>query len=227
MGKIKVLEWASLATLASLLMTLMFIVSVFCAVSPEACVNRSYGFSINPPSGWTVDESGAFGTGVVFSGPIEDGFRVNIAITVKATSGTLDQEVSTGKSEFPLVLTNYHLISEDSRNIGGLDGYELVFTCTQGIFDLKLKEVLFVESGKGYAIAFATPVAKYDNYLPTFEESLQTFKLIGPEFPWQTLLILCVVVVAGVAISIAVFFRRRKAKAEPLQVDEIKPSTDL
>ena len=43
--------------------------------------NTVYGFGLNPPPGWTIDESGSMGTIVIFYGPSKDNFTVNMVIT--------------------------------------------------------------------------------------------------------------------------------------------------
>lgn len=191
----KILKWMFLPYLVLLLANTIFNMPVFCAVNPQAYVNRTYGFSINPPSGWSVDESGAFGSVVIFYGPImpETGSRVNILISAGTTNLTLEQFVSAGKSQLASLLTDYHLVSEDGRNIGGLDGYELVITWTYmpvanvsntHAVNVKQKQVLFVEKGRAYILTFTASPTNYEDYLPAFEESLQTFKLLGEEPPW-------------------------------------------
>jgi len=214
MRRMKTLEWMLSAYSVLLLATTIFNKSVFCAVNPEAYVNRTHGFSINPPSGWTVDESGAFGTVVIFYGPVmpETGGKININIVAGTTNLTLDQYVSAGKLQLASSLTNYHLVSEGSRNIGGLDGYELVGTFTQGAFNFKNKQVIFVERGRGYIITFTALPTNYDNYLPTLEESLQTFKLLGPEFPWDAIRNISIGAIVGASAiaGIGIFIKRRE-----------------
>src|SRR3989441_13126793 len=126
-----------LASLFLVLLAMMFGASVFASVDSNAYVNSNNRFSINPPSGWTVDSSGAYGTSVIFYGPTDSNFRINMNVVVEATSLSLSDYVSSTKSQLSTGLTNYHLVSETSTTIGGLAAYKLVNTFTQGLYSIE------------------------------------------------------------------------------------------
>jgi len=230
----KILKW-TVSTCAFLLLTISILgISAFGAVNPEAYVNRTHGFSINPPSGWTVNDTGVSPPIVVFFyGPVipETGGKININIAAGTATASLDEYVSGVKQWCALNFTNFNVVSEGHRNVSRLDCYELVVTWTYmpganvsntHTFNIKQKLVLFVEKGKAYNIAFTASPANYDEYLPVFEESLQTFKLLGPEFPWQTILNIIIGAIvgagAGVIISVAFLIKRRKAKTQQQRI---------
>jgi hypothetical protein len=230
----KALELITSVTIVSLLLTLFFSAPAFCAVSPEAYVNRTHGFSINPPSGWVVNDTGVSPPLVVtFYGPVipETSGKININIGVETTSLTLNQYIAASKSQYASVFLNFNLVSESNRNIGGLDGYELVFTWTYmsganvsntHAFNVKQKQVLFVEKGKAYVITFTASPANYDSYLPVFEESLQTFKLLSQEPPWLLigfLIGMAIVVGAICYATISHIFEKRKMKRQQQRIE--------
>jgi len=182
--------------------------------------NEEYGFSIEPPSGWIVDESGLTEPVVVLFIPGEE-ISANINIIVEIAPGvTLDEYVSISKQNFPSLLTNYQIVSEKSRVIGGQDAYEIVITHTYGGVDLKAKAVCLLKDGKAYTITFTALLDNYDEYLPTFEASVDTFK-IEPKPPMNWLLIVgiivAVLVIIGVAgaIAFARFRKQPKVKKAP------------
>src|SRR3989449_8934440 len=115
-----------LASLSLVLLALMVGASVFACVDSNGYVNSNNRFSINPPSGWVVDSSGAFGTSVIFYGPTEANFRANMNIIVESTSLTLSAYVYAAKTQLSQGLTNYYLVSESANTIAGVDAYELV-----------------------------------------------------------------------------------------------------
>ena len=202
-----------LASLSLVLLALMFDVSVFASVDSNAYVNSSNRFSLNPPSGWTVDSSGVYGTAVVFYGPTDTGFRVNMNIIVESTSLTLSAYVSASKSQLSASLTNYNLVSEGPTTIGGIDAYVLVGTFTQGSFNIKNKQDFLVQNQKAYVITSTALQSNYDTYQPAFDESVQTFTLVAPEFPWLIVIAL-VVIAGGAAVGLTIFFMRRKGRAK-------------
>ncbi|MGF3573730.1 MAG: PsbP-related protein [Candidatus Bathyarchaeia archaeon] len=238
--RMKILKWM-VSTCAFLLLTITFLgISVFGAVSPQAYVNRTHGFSINPPSGWTVNDTGLSPPVIViFYGPVmpETGGKININIGVETTSLTLNQYVSVTKSQYAASalsiynLSNYNLVSESSRSIGGLNGYELVFTCTYmpggnvsntHSINFKQKQVIFVERAKAYILTFSSLTANYDSYLPAFEESLQTFKLLGQEPPWLFIgFLIGGVIVVGIICyaTISHIFEKRKMKRQQQRIE--------
>ena len=202
-----------LASLSLVLLALMFDSSVFASVDSNAYVNSNNRFSINPPSGWVVDSSGAFGTLVIFYGPTEANFRVNMNVIVESTSLTLSAYVSASKSQLYASLTNYNLVSEGPTTIGGIDGYELVGTFTQGAYNIKNKQDFLVQNQKAYVITSTALQSNYATYQPVFDESVQTFKLLAPEFPWLIVIAL-VVIGGGAAVGLTIFFIRRKGRVK-------------
>jgi len=212
-GMTKPSVFTILASLSLVLLALMFDVPVFASVDSNPYVNSNNRFSINPPSGWTVDSSGAYGTAVVFYGPTDTGFRVNMNVIVESTSLTLSAYVSAAKTQLSQGLTNYYLVSEGPKTIGGVDAYELVNTFTQGAFNIKDKQTILVQNQKGYVITSTALQSNYDTYQPVFDESVQTFKLVAPEFPWLIVIAL-VVIAGGAAVGLTIFFIRRKGRAK-------------
>src|SRR3989442_7795942 len=200
-----------LASLSLVLLALMFGASVFASVDSNAYVNSNNRFSINPPSGWVVDSSGAFGTSVIFYGPTEANFRVNMNIIVESTSLTLSAYVSAAKTQLSQGLTNYYLVSEGPKTIGGVDAYEVVNTFTQGAFNIKDQQTISVHNQKGYVITSIALPSNYDTYLPAFDESVQTFKVTGTEFPW-VVVIAVGVIAASVAVVLTIFFMRGRGR---------------
>ena len=139
--------------------------------------NEKYRFSMQPPRGWEVVGSGLReGTAVVFWGPKDKVFAPNIFIAVMDATDTLEGCVSMAKQQLPLILTNYRLVSERSRVIGGLDAYELVYNYTKGVFHLKGKRVFLFKNKKEYMISFTVLQDNYEEYLLVFESSVETFK---------------------------------------------------
>ena len=194
--------------------------------SAHAYNNSVYGFSITAPAGWTYSE-GVSGIAVIFYGPTmpETGTDVNINIATAATTETLSEVISSLKADYPTDFSNFSLVSESSRTIGGLNSYEIVYTLSDQGNDYKQKQVVFIENGEGFIITCTATPSNYDTYLPIFEQSIQTFQLTTTptpttsptstpgEFPlWIGLLVAVIVVV--VVIVVAFVFLRKKPKVE-------------
>lgn len=199
--------------------------SVFASVNPTAYVDSTTQFSINPPSGWTVDSSGSYGTAVILYGPTDSNFRINMNIIVQATTLSLSDYVAANKQQLQSSLANYQLVSEVSIMIGGVTADQLVNKFTEvsygGIED---KQDIMVQNQKAYVITSTALQTNYATYQPSFDESVQTFKLTttgtGAAFPWTILIIIFVVVAVvaiGLVVGLTVHFAKKKGE------DDIPP----
>ena len=216
----------------SIFLILIFAVLTSMLVSSAyAYTNDTYGFSITAPAGWTTSED-ISGIAVIFYGPTmpETGTDININVIVGTITQTLSEAISSIKTEYPTVFPNYSLVSESSRTIGGLNGYELVYTFSDEGNDYTQKQVVFIENGKNFVITCTAIPSNYDTYLPTFEQSIQTFQLTTTptptptstptstpdEFPLWIVLVAVVIVVVVIAIAIILVYRRGKISKLPI-----------
>jgi hypothetical protein len=185
--------------------------------SSDVYHNEKYGFSIQPPSGWIVVEPGLAGTIVQFLGPIEDNHVVSFNIVTEDALGlALNEYVYASKQNMAQNFTNFELLSEGSRTIGGRDAYEIVYTFTMGVKDLKAKVVLLLKDSRAYVITYGGFQDNYDGYLPAFESSIESFKLESkPPINWDLIgnvLIIIGVIIVVIGIAAAVYMRRHKPR---------------
>lgn len=204
--------------LVSLSLISLFLISAvvtsFSIQLAHAYNNTTYGFSITSPAGWAVNE-GVSGTVVMFVGPVipETGGNININVVVGNTTETLSEAISSVEAAYPTDFTNFSLVSESSRNIGGLNSYEIVFKFSQEGNDFKDKQIFFIENGQDFIITCTALPSNYDTYLPTFEQSLQTFQLTSPSsltqqptagIPYTILLVVVAIVIVVIVVIVAV-----------------------
>lgn len=198
---------------------LLALVLIVCSVQVvRAYENAEHGFSINFPSGWEQTQN----PDVVVLYSNDDG-SASINVIIEETSYSLAEYVAESKNQLE-DLDYYELISEDSRTIGGLHGYELVYAWTYfyndvDYSDLQDKQVFFVENGKAFIITCGSDYSDYDTFLPTFEQSLESFHLTSNETPGtiDSNLIIGVAVIAVIivlAIGIVLLWRRKRQPAQ-------------
>jgi disulfide bond formation protein DsbB len=200
-----------LLTAAALLTLILAFIS-----SAHAYTSTTYGFTIDPPIGWTTTEPAY--AAVVFTGPTDQGYTVNINIQVETTSLTLDQFVQESKQSLQVV-PDYVNISETTRTINGNDAYEIVYTFTATSITLKQKQVMLIINEKAYVIIYSAKQTTYPTYLPTFENTLQTFNTTTDQgnifgLDWRLWAIIIIIIVA-VTITIAMLMRRKKPPTKP------------
>lgn len=151
-----------------------------------AYTNSQYGFSIDPPAGWIVDNSQK-GVLIAFK---DINSASNININVNNTMGFgLDDFVSATKlglikegSEY-----NYQLTSEERTKVADRDARTLVYDSEFKGVKLRQKIIFLVDQNYWYFITFTIPAASYDKYLPVLDDSLKTLKFTTPP-PIQTTL---------------------------------------
>ena len=196
-----------------LITTLIVLLVCVSASSVQAYTNEQYNFSVDPPLGWTVDDTATFAV-VYFSGPTAEGLRVNVNIQVASlpTTTTVEQYVSDAKQMLLIALDNYELVSERTRTINEVDAYELVQTFTQEGIDIKTKQVGLVKAKKAYIITYTALPTTYQKYLSAFEYSIETFKILEVPTPWyiQYWYVWVIIAVAVVA-SLAFYLSKEKS----------------
>jgi len=178
--------------------------------------NLNHGFSINFPYGW--EESDNPDVAVLYTNV--DG-SASINVIVEETQLSLATYVSESKTQLE-GLDYYELLSENSRTIGELNGYELVYAWTyfydqENYVDLQDKQVYFVEKGKAFIITCGCNYSDYESYLPAFENSLESFSLMTSETLGQlnlTLIIAAVAIVTVVVLLITLVLLRRRRPAQ-------------
>ncbi|MGD0496682.1 MAG: PsbP-related protein [Candidatus Bathyarchaeia archaeon] len=189
----------------------------------QAYKNGRYGFSIDPPSAWTVDDTISYAA-VVFCGPTELGFRTNINVQVESTGLSLEGYIAAGRQQLQ-ILPGYSLISEGSRQVNGISAYEFVFTIVSSGITVQEKEVVLITGGKAFVMAYGSSPLAYQNHLAEFESSIQTFMVTGSEGLkflgldwWLWLAISIVIAVAIVGAALAMRRTRRTSLSAEQQV---------
>lgn len=144
--------------------------------------NTAYGFGLNPPDGWRVDET-QDGSVVGFFGPEVDNFTINIVIgtaeylpgeTVKNTAEYVIESARESK-------TNFSLVYSGARTVNGMNAYEFEATYISDYVQdvvVKVKEVFIEKNRKGLMACYTAPENSYDVYETVFEESLSSVVIL-------------------------------------------------
>ena len=154
----------------------MMILISFSMVS--AYDNLAHGFSITPPSGWSIEENTSEGVIVMFR-DIPSGST--ISVVGEEASYSLLELVAIMKQTLTDYYENYTFVSEGSREIGGLDCYEIVYTNTYLGINWKNKLVFFVDLGKYFLVTCSAVESQYANYSLDFENCIETFRITGAQ----------------------------------------------
>ena len=157
----------------------------------KAYGNTEFAFAIDPPTGWTEKYDAILAPRALISFVNMDSrviYRNITEICIYARSVHQSMSVSNCLGTYPDIIredteSNDSAVSVESegiRKVAGLDCYEVVFTMFGGDYANKYKEAIFIENGISYQILFfGQTIETYNDYLPAFEQSLQTFRLTG------------------------------------------------
>ena len=134
--------------------------------------NTEFGFGLNPPEGWTVEEiPGGYDLIVGFLGPTEENYQVSMTVF----NFTLDVEEtiknSTERITEPFIGDpNFTLDLSNERTVNGMNAYEIAYTANL----IKQKMVAVEKNELVLLLLYSALVSTYDNYLPVFEESVNS-----------------------------------------------------
>jgi len=160
-----------------------FLLILLVVQTVNAYDNNEYGFSITPPSMWSLIEDTDIQAVVGFE---KTDSTASISVAVVESSHTLSEIVEGVKGSIEGIkdylsryLTDFSLVYETWRSIGGLDCYEFEYTMTHGGFSAKIRQVIFVENGKEFVITYQASESEYVDYLPDAENSIASFRVLA------------------------------------------------
>lgn len=159
----------------------------------KAYTNNPYGFSINPPQGWsTIDTTPSDGNSIpgippIIFYPVSTVNQTEVEINVNVSpaqetgfkSSSYTYDIYGLGIPFPGDLTNFQSSESGVENASysGLHCLVFIYTSNYGQSDYKFKQIIFAENGKDYVLTFEALTNLYDSYEPLFERTLQTFRL--------------------------------------------------
>jgi len=143
--------------------------------------NEEYGFSIECPEDWAVNE-GYMGFPVVFVGPIKDGFRINVLVVIEElpTKVTAEEYAIAGRKMFP---EEWKIVKTFNDTINGepVSG-EIITTTIEGGIVTKHRQASFVHDKRAYTIVCGATSSTYDEVEEDyFDPMLRSFKFIEQE----------------------------------------------
>lgn len=138
--------------------------------------NQEYGFGLNPPNGWSVDEDSLFG--IVRFHHSTNQSTINLYVlepTPLGPGGTLDDAVNNVLNTYPMYMENFTLISSNTGTVNGMDAHEIVYTITSGSYLMKNKQVMIEANDMVFSIWYSAIQSSYDTYTAVVGQSIQSF----------------------------------------------------
>ena len=171
------------STIASILLVIMFLFLSGCTENepqpPLTYVNEDYGFGLNPPEGWTINLNTS--DPVKFFCPDQNDYQVHIAVKKPVLSNDTLEDAVNQLIEFytETFFENFALISSQSKQINGLNAYELVYSEGRQPNLLQHKQMLFekVNGTYIYTLTYIALVRDYNRYVSVVDQCINSFTL--------------------------------------------------
>ena len=156
--------------------------------------NQELDLAFNAPEGWFLQEPEKVDENtpdIVAVGPKNGEINPVISLRVTERDGKTFEEFINEKNDLlqQVVATgNLEIISQEKSTINGKEAYVTdavgIFQSGDLSFDVKFKETTISSNDKFYTFAYSNGVDDFDNQLPRFENSIDTFKILSE--PEQT-----------------------------------------
>jgi len=145
--------------------------------------NSKYGFSLLPPAGWKVNESGQSGTLVILVNPQVDRegekkFCANLNVVSEAAQGKdLNAYTRAALKLYPKIIPGYRNLED--REIVTLSGEKarlISGTFTQDGYRIKNAQLVAVKDGRAWIVTATALESTWEKYRELTESSLLSFE---------------------------------------------------
>ena len=141
-------------------------------------------YSLEYPATWTLDTSKTWGADLMLFAPKDDDqdkFSENVNVLIQDLAGMgigLEQYKEITDQQIATLATDGRIIESSILKKGNKEMYRIVYTMTQGDFNLKITSHCFIQNERAFLVTFTTEVEKYENYKLAGEDILGSFALI-------------------------------------------------
>ena len=158
--------------------------------------NQELDLAFNVPEGWFLQQPEKIDENtpdIVAVGPKTGDINPVISLrTVEKNGKTFDEFINEKNELLQQVAStgNLEIISQEKSTINGKEAYVTnaigIFQSGNTSFDVKFKETTISGNDKFYTFAYSNGVDDFDNQLPRFDDSINTFKILSEPEPTET-----------------------------------------
>jgi len=158
--------------------------------TPEFTIfeNQELDVKFSAPVGWMLQQpskSTPDTPDVVAVGPQMDGFNPNISLTVKDASGKTIDDLISEKNQVldeAVYLNKLEILNQQKIKSNVYQTEAIAGFVTNGV-ELKIKfiEAVILTNQKSYTFAYSNTVENFENDLPKFNESLNSFEILSQQ----------------------------------------------
>jgi len=151
---------------------------------------------------------------VVFSEPTSNNESIaliEIDVETITSSMTLEELATTVKDQYQTLFNSSYVISESGGVVNGVDAYEIFAAITMQGYDLMLRQVMMIRNMRIYIVSYVATTDRYQQFLPDFEDSIETFTIIDPIPPYFWYVFIGAIIAAVAAIAAGLYIYKRRA----------------
>jgi eukaryotic-like serine/threonine-protein kinase len=146
--------------------------------------NPSNGFKVSYPELWsTENRDDFFATGVIFLSPLEndeDTFQEQVSILVEV----LPQDMSIGtytKESIAEIkkLSDPNVSPAQTINLGRQEAKQVVYSGEENGTPVRRMQTWLIKNNQAYVITYTAQPNSYESYLPTAEQMIESFEIVG------------------------------------------------
>jgi hypothetical protein len=152
-------------------------------IPTDWATHKTKEFSIQYPKDWELSQTGEMGTSFVLFAPLlakQDPFKENVNLITQDLAGqeiSLEDYTVASEDQIKKMLSKSKIISNEVESVNGLEYNKLIYTGTQGAFDLQYEQFYWIENEKAYILTFTTEQREFSDMQLLGEKIMKTFKL--------------------------------------------------
>jgi hypothetical protein len=139
-------------------------------------------YSVDYPSTWELNQTKGMGTSFILfaRGEAEGKFRENVNLMIQDLTGMgidLNKYVEVSEQQIRTMLANAKIIGSKRIKTAAGEYHEIMYAGDQGAYHLQWKQYYWVQGEKAYVLTYTATQATYDQYFPTADKVLNSFKI--------------------------------------------------
>jgi hypothetical protein len=140
-------------------------------------------YSIQYPNSWELNKSGQMGTSFMLLtqlSSVQDKFRENVNLIIQDLTGQnidLNKYVEISEDQIKSMEAAGNLTESKRLNSNGKNFQKVIYTLSQGGYNLNIEQYYWVEKGKAYVLTLTCETSEFAKYKEIGEKILNSFKL--------------------------------------------------
>jgi hypothetical protein len=146
----------------------------------ERYENTEFGFTLDYPSGWAVNEEQPGAEVFIFNQESTgDGFGENLGVGVEELPGevTLEQYTEASKRNLEAGLDEIQVTEEGPTQVGEIPAYSIEYQAEQQGQTYSFLQTWFVDGQRAFVITYTGVGEEFGTYRPEAEDVIDSFRL--------------------------------------------------